>query len=202
MQKDQLARRSKGDDMPPATLAPPKPAGETIVSVAEAKSPIVRAGATYWQSLCGENPFPSRAALTLRGMARFVAHAVIVRVVDGGADYEYRFVGDAQISAFKVPLKGIRVSQVIALLPELGAAVRIAYDRVLSAAAPFVIRGAVPMVIPDRNSSYHETAMLPLGENGIVDHILVVGVLMPEPFWDIAEDYIDGLAKRLTAPAL
>jgi hypothetical protein len=66
--------------------------GATATAVEEAKTSFVKMGVDYWQSLRGQSRFPARAKLTLRGMAAFLPYAVIIAVVDSGADYEYRYV--------------------------------------------------------------------------------------------------------------
>jgi hypothetical protein len=188
--------------MLPSDLPPAVSDRDIIVPIAEATDRHVKAGIDYWQSLRAERPFPARSALTLRGMAAFLAHTVIVRVIGGGADYEYRFAGDAQNRVFRMPLKGIRVSQIEAVLPQLGATLRGVYDSARTTAAPFVVRGRLLLDTFDSGPSYHETAFLPLGESDdAVDHLLLVGVNLPKPFWDIPEQKIGVLKKQLTVQA-
>jgi hypothetical protein len=173
---------------------------EAIVSIAQATDQHVKAGVDYWRSLCADRPFPARADLALRGMAAFLPYTVIVGVIDGGADYEYRFVGDAQTRAFKMPFKGVRVGQIEAAVPQLGAMLRAAYDSARSTAIPFIVRGSMPFEAPDSEPRYHETAFLPLGESA-VDHLLIIGVQVPKPFWDIPEHKYGVLVEQLKSPA-
>ena len=176
----------------------PDYAGDVPIAVEQATDPHVKIGVDYWRSLCGGRRFPARADLTLRGMAAFLAYTVIVNVIEGGADYEYRFAGDAQNRTFKIPLKGIRISQIEAALPQLGATLRGVYDRARSPAAPFVMRGRLPSESFDSDPRYHETAFLPLGESdAAVDHLLLVGVNVPKPFWDIPDHRIGVIATQL-----
>jgi hypothetical protein len=65
-------------------------------SIDEVEHPIVKSAVSYWQSVKAQRRFPARADLTLRGMASFLSYTLIVAVIENGADYEYRFVGDAE----------------------------------------------------------------------------------------------------------
>ena len=168
-------------------------------SIAEAKAPCVQQGVAYWRSLCGQKRFPARADLTLRGMARVLTHSVIIEVLDRGADYEYRYVGDIQRQAFNTDFKGVRVTQIEAIAPKLGGVLRAAYERVRSTGEPFITRGRIEHDLPGGKFLYHETAFLPLGGDGCtVDHLLIVGVQVPEPFWDIPLDKLQTLAGVAT----
>ncbi len=113
----------------------------SMASIEEAKSPSVKIGAKYWRSLCGQRRFPGRADLTLRGMAAILPYSVIIGVVDNGADYEYKYVGDAQRQAYKTYFKGMRLSQIAVVAPELGDVLRGAYELLRSTGTPFLLRG-------------------------------------------------------------
>jgi hypothetical protein len=183
--------------MPHAPLPAHQQANEVQnYSISEAKSPCVQQGVAYWRSLCSQTRFPARADLTLRGMARVLPHSVIIEVLDRGADYEYRYVGDIQRQAFNTDFKGVRVTQIEAIAPKLGGVLRAAYERVRSTGDPFITRGRIEHDMPGGKFLYHETAFLPLGTDGCtVDHLLIVGVQVPEPFWDIPPDKLQALER-------
>jgi len=173
-----------------------------MTAVCEAKSSSVKAGTKYWQSLRGQRRFPGRDALTLRGMAAFLPHSVIIGVIDNGADYEFRYVGDAQRQAFKAYFKGMRLTQIEAVAPEFGELLRVAYELSRSTGAPFLLRGEAPYEPIDSQHRFHESAFLPLGAgDAAVDHLLIVGVQVPDPFWKISDDRRKDLASRLGLPA-
>ena len=156
-----------------------------MLSIDAVRNPLLKKGVEYWRSLCGERKFPARSEMTLRGMAAILPYAVIVGVIDRGADYEYKYVGDAQRQAFKAYFKGLRVSQIEATAPELGATLRSAYEQVRSLGLPFVVSGRYN---PDPSDSkpYYECTFLPLGTNDVVvDHLLIIGVQIPSPFWEL-----------------
>jgi hypothetical protein len=172
-------------------------------SIDDAKAPCVQKGVAYWRSLCGQRRFPARADLTLRGMAPILPHSVIIEVIDRGADYEYRYVGDIQRQAFKTYFKGIRVTQIEAVAPRLGGVLRAAYEHLRSTGMPFIVRGEIDPDLPSSMFLYHETAFLPLGaDDGTVDHLLIVGVQVPEPFWEIPLDKLNTLRDANREPTV
>ena len=171
--------------------------GTTATSVEKARNPLVKIGVDYWQSRCEQSRFPARDKLTLRGMAPFLHLAVIVAVVDNGADYEYRYVGESQRQAFGTYFKGLRVTQIEAAVPELGAILRSAYEQVRSTGVPLLVQGLVDHEPPDPQLRYHETAFLPLGiSDAAVDHLLIVGVQVPTPFWELPDEKLKIFAEQ------
>ncbi len=175
----------------------------SMATIEEAKSPSVKIATRYWQSLRGQRRFPGRDDLTLRGMAAILPYSVIIGVIDDGADYEYRYVGDAQRQAYKTYFKGMRLSQIEIVVPELGDVLRGAYELLRSTGTPFLLRGKADYEVIDSRRRFHETALLPLGvSDAAVDHILVVGVQVPDPFWKLSEDRRKDLVLQLGAPAV
>lgn len=153
-----------------------------IFSIDEVEHPIVKSAVSYWQSVRGQRQFPARADLTLRGMAGFLPYTLIIAVIDNGADYEYRLVGDVERQAFKRNFKGMRVSQVEKIVPKFGEIIRATDDKVSSTRLPFAVRGLADHVETNEYLPHHETAFLPLGvTDGLVDHILVIGVKIERP---------------------
>lgn len=170
--------------LPPDLLA----SGSVTVPIEEAGNPLVKKSVEYWRSVRGERQFPARAELTLRGMAKFLRYTLIVRVIDGGVDYEFVYVGDAQREAFRSYFKGLRVTQIEATAPEFGRVFRGVYDIIRTNAVPFIVRGRSSAETASSETAYHESAFLPLGaSNAAVDHILIVGVRIPKPYWDMSE---------------
>ncbi len=164
-----------------------KPAnGEVLVTIAEAKNTVVKGAIAYWQSLRGERRFPMHRELTLRGMASFLPFTVVADVIDDGADYKYRYVGDAERQAFKVYFKGIKLSQVEAHAPAFGGVLRKAYDHLRTTGVPFLVQGPSSHSEPDSALPHHESVFLPLGSEK-VEQLLIVGVQVPAPFWDVSE---------------
>lgn len=183
-----------------SSALPPRAPVATL-SVDEAANPLVKMAVAYWRSVCGQRQFPARADLSLRGMAAILPYAVILSVIDAGTDYEFRFVGDAQRQAFKTSFRGMRVMQIEAAAPQLGAMLREVYELARSRGAPFIVRGRNAADPADSNLLYHETVFLPLGaSDGAVDHLLVVGVQIPEPFWDLSVAKLADLTEQIRVP--
>jgi len=114
-------------------------------------------------------------------MAKFLRNVVMIRVVDGGKDYEYRIVGDAHVQAQSINFAGHMLSAIEAINPDYGTNTRTTYDYVRATADPFAMRGWVGRDTPESAYSYYETVFLPLGHNDTVDHLLVVTNYKPRP---------------------
>jgi hypothetical protein len=169
-----------------------------ILSLTDAINPHVKRAIEYWNGLRGERCFPARGELTLRGMAAILPYCVIVSVVDSGADYEYRYVGEEQRQAYGIQFKGLRLSKIEAAAPQLGMLLRGAYETVRAHGQPFVVRGRLASGSKDTALLYHESVFLPLGA-AAVDHILIVGVRVPRPFWEIPSNHLKVLAEKARA---
>lgn len=149
-----------------------------IVSHEALDSKAVSLAVRYWKNLRGSRRFPARDEVTPRKMAPFLRNIVLIRVVDGGKDYEYRIAGDACVQAFGSNFQGMLLTEIEALDPHYGRATRVAYEHVRAMGEPFALRGWVAPSVPSA-FSYHETAFLPLGHGGIVDHLLVASSFTP-----------------------
>jgi hypothetical protein len=167
---------------------PAKPQSKAAIdrptyAIDDVEHPIVKSAVLYWQSLRAQRRFPARADLTLRGMARFLPYTLIVAVIENGADYEYRFVGEFERQAFKRDFKGMRVSQIEKIAPTFGEIIRATYDKVSSTGLPFAARGLADHVRTGEYIPYHEAAFLPLGTaDGLVDHFLAVAADIERPY--------------------
>ncbi|MEI9991380.1 MAG: PAS domain-containing protein [Rhizomicrobium sp.] len=152
-----------------------------VVSLDELDNAVVRTGANYWRGLKGGRKLPARSQLKPRDMSAILRNVVLVKVIDGGKDYEYRITGDAHVQAYGLTFKDLRVSQVKAAAPEFGRMMHSLYEHVRSTADPFAVRGWVGRELPDAHFVYYESAFLPLAEDGeTVDHILVVSIYVPK----------------------
>jgi len=153
--------------------------GPQTLSIDDVEHATIRSAIDYWRSVCGNRQFPARSDLTLRGLAVVLPYSLIVAVLDGGTDYEFRFVGDAECQAFKRNFKGMRITDVERESPDFGKILRATYERVRSSGTPFIVRGMVDHKPLIALLPYHESVFLPLGSAGSVDHILIVGVSVP-----------------------
>jgi hypothetical protein len=148
-----------------------------IVSPETLNSAPVSAAWRYWNALRGTRPFPARGELVPREMASFLRNIVLVRVIDGGKDYEYRIVGDAHVQAHGFDFRHLRLTQVEATKVDFST--RATYEHVRNTATPFAVRGWIGLHIINARFSYHESVFLPLGTNGVVDHLLIVSAYTP-----------------------
>ena len=145
------------------------------VALDELDSLVLKLAAEYWRSLCNGRRFPARADLHPRDMVGILRDMVLVRVIDSGADYEYRIVGDAQAQAYAVPLQGRRISEIAVTAPWFGHIATTVYEHVRRSGEPLTLRGRIGREFPEAKFVYHESVFLPLGVNDdAVDHLLIV----------------------------
>jgi hypothetical protein len=152
-----------------------------IVPLARLDAELLRTSLSYWRSLREEGSCPRRASMMSCLSPQMRAHSVLIEVLDGGADYEYRFVGEELIKGFQADFSGQRLSTLIALLPKFGISLRMLYEMVRAGGEPLGYRGWVGNDLPGADFVYHESVFLPLGENGVVDHLLAVSMLLLRP---------------------
>ncbi|MDE2630897.1 MAG: PAS domain-containing protein [Alphaproteobacteria bacterium] len=137
-------------------------------------------GAAYWRGLCRGRKFPSRAAVTPRGLAGLLRYTTLLRVIDGGKDYEYRIVGDAYVIAHGISFQGKRWSETGNLSPGYQTTIKSTYDRVVRKGEPVAMRGWIERGRETSELVYSEYLFLPLGDDDrTVDHILVFAIYAP-----------------------
>jgi hypothetical protein len=167
--------------MMPATARTPARSTVEVIGLDALDDPRLRIGAAYWRAIKAGRAMPARSELNPRAMMGFLRNIALIRVLDGGADYDYRIAGDAHVQAYGKSFKDARLSDVIADLPQLGTMLRGVFDHVRSTATPFAVRGWIGREIKDARFVYQESCFLPLAEDGVtVDHILVVAIHVPK----------------------
>ena len=145
----------------------------TVIGLKDAESAPVRQGIAYWRRIRGSRRFPSRSDVAPREIASILRHAVLMRVVDNGADYEYRIVGDAHTVAHGFCMQGKLLSQMDEHAPGYGAVLRTIYEPVVSQRVAFGLRGWIARGEEEPEFIHSESVFLPLGpEDETVDHIL------------------------------
>jgi len=162
MHKPALPAESRGDLLPVDRL----------------DNELVRAGVAMWRALRRGAHFPARAAMTSCLTQALREGSFLVEVLEGGADYRYRDVGAALVQGFNDDFSGRHLSQIIATAPRFGLGLRMLYEMVRAGGEPLGYRGWVGKDLPGATFVYHENALLPLGEDGAVDHLLVVSSLV------------------------
>lgn len=172
-----------------AANAPHKRASRCI-PLSEVDSSVLIDGITLWQNLSGERPFPSRRDINPRLLKSLLRNTALIRVINGGEDYEYRIVGDAYVMAHGVSFQGRTWSDIEGLTPGYHTFVKPIYDRVVQNGEPCATRGWVERGGGSTGHVYCENVFLPLGDDA-VDHILVFAVY-------IRRDGLDHVANTVT----
>jgi len=164
-----------------APLAPPDTSSVKAIALDELENNLTRMAALYWRMLRGERNLPPRSWLAPRDMRAFLRNIVLLKVLDGGQDYEYRLVGDMFAWAYGANFRGLQLSRIEQAAPAHGTRMRQLYEHVRASATPLAIQGWVGREFPQSRFAYYETVLLPLGEDGeTVDHLLVASFYVPK----------------------
>lgn len=124
-----------------------------------------------WHEKRGMCRFPSRQAITARDIKPYLKHVTLMRVLDGGRDFEYRIIGDAHVQAFGRNFQGRKGSD----FPQLAVLGELAHRPVVDDGTPRLLE--YRLKFKDMPLYRRETLFLPLGED-VVDHILAVGTTL------------------------
>jgi hypothetical protein len=158
---------------------PAESSGE-IIAIDQFEAAPVRAGIAYWRRLSGTRRFPAKTEIVPRALGALLNNVILIRVLEDGADYEYRIVGDALVLGFNENFAGRRVSDIIASAPKFGLGLRLLYETVRTSGEPLGYRGRVGRDLKDAKFDSHENVLLPFGPGErAVDHLLVVSAIGP-----------------------
>lgn len=126
----------------------------------------------YWQSVRGGRLFPSRKDLKPRAITSLLPYLALLKVIDGGADFEHRIVGDAQVRAFRVRIQNRRFSEIAAEAPTLVSVSTSLFLKVVQTRAPLCWRARTGYDAVDVVFKEVEGIALPLGEKDeAVDYV-------------------------------
>lgn len=143
-----------------------------VINPGELRSPELRAGYALWDRLRGARLFPSRAEMTPRSLGRLLRNVSLIKVLDGGQDFQIRIMGDGLMAVQSVPLVGLTTTEIDKLLPGYGASLHSLYSLVHRNRAPGLFRGTVHREA-DGVSYHREHVLAPLGETDeAVDHLI------------------------------
>jgi hypothetical protein len=151
------------------------PRGRQRIALDDIQNPMLRKGLALWERMRGENRFPARAQMSPREMSGLLRNTVLVKVLDNGADFQFRIVGDAIVMAQGASFQGMTMGEIDQALPGYGTMLRDVYTRVYETGEPLAFRGWFERSA-DKRPFFHESLVLPLGDGQTVDHILVIGV--------------------------
>jgi hypothetical protein len=149
------------------------------VALDELENPLVRRAVGYWRTLSGKRRYPAREDLDTRDLVPFQPYMILLKVIDGGADFEYRFVGETQCMAYERPYSGRRLSNPANVSP-YSKAFFTAYQCIQKSGTPFAIRGWAGKDFTFATFAYFESVVLPLGpDDKHVDHLMIFSAYAP-----------------------
>lgn len=146
-----------------------------IHDIADVEDSLLLRGIDYWKSLRGSRQFPAREQIEPRAIAPLLSRTVVIRVVDGGADFEYVIVGDEVERAYKAKLIHRRVSDIAREMPNTISFWDGIYRDVCRTHQPVFVR-----MIAGHDEETHfsegQVVLLPLGtSDDQVDHMITFG---------------------------
>jgi hypothetical protein len=159
----------------------PKPenipkASVSAVGLADIMCAETSALVQIWKKWRGWHAMPPYRAWIEGDLGNYLDHASMARVVDGGQDYEFEFIGDAHVRAYGANHHGQRVSDIARLSPRFGKQLKASYDLVRISGHPHAFQGAIGPEDSSARFVWFETAYLPFGSAGSVDCILNAAV--------------------------
>jgi hypothetical protein len=157
----------------------PKESSVHIVPPQALDSEPVSFAVRHWDGLRRSRRYPTRDEILPRDIAGVLRHIVLIRVLDGGDDFEYRIVGDAHVQAHETNFVGMRLKEIEKAHPGFDPNTRATYEFVRFTGEPLAVRGWVGRDAPESKFCYYETVFLPLGTEAGVDHLLVATSYMP-----------------------
>lgn len=143
----------------------------TEVPLADLEEPAVCLGVAQWLQARGGRKFPSREELDIRHLGRALANIALIEVIDGGADFLIRVVGDEVRRAYPPRLDCRLLSELFTELPKTIPRWRAAFRKVVETGAPLSMRIQVGSDIPEVRYSYAEAVCLPLGTGDRVEFL-------------------------------
>ena len=162
---------------PEDELTIPEHSSGRVIGLEQIDSLILRQIADHWNGLRGYRLFPSRDDFKPVNLRRLLRHITLLRVIDGGADYQFRVMGDVQVQAFGENFSNRMLSDVAVLHPKFAEGLKLFYEGVRMGRQPVAYRGWIGRDMPETKYSFHEVIYLPLGESDVaVDHIVAAGV--------------------------
>jgi hypothetical protein len=155
---------------------PSKPLPPEIHPVESLESALLKEVLAVWRRLCATGELPQQPSAMLPHIKPHIKRLHLSEVIDGGADFRFKVVGEAVFPGLGEAMGGRLVSQ----HPDPGIALR--FGRLLAAtreaAAP--IRGVSLRLTNNERHDYRiESLWLPFGEGGRVTQILGLSAFMP-----------------------
>lgn len=146
-----------------------------IIAIDDVLDPLLRQGIDYWNSLRGSRAFPARDQIVLRAIASLLSRTVLIKVIDGGRDFEYVVVGDDVGRAYSAPLIHRRISDIAKEMPTTIGFWGGVYRRICQEKKPVAV-SLQAGIDGEARFSDGTVVCLPLGEtDAAVDHMITFG---------------------------
>jgi hypothetical protein len=156
-----------------------------VIPLEALEHPILQQAVAYWARLKGSRTYPARQDLMPRDLSPLLRHVVLLRVIDGGADYEYRIVGDAHVISHGFSMQGLRVTDVDKYSPGYGPVLKGLYDRAVRRRDVYAFRGWMERGDLNKKYIYSESVFMPMGpDEATIDHVLNFSVYVPRDSFD------------------
>lgn len=151
------------------------------IDPASVETAALRQGLALWRELAGERLFPARHQVSPRALGPLLRHTILIKVLDGGAEFQVRVMGDAILAVQTDPFQGLTTGEIDSLVPGYGAGLKAMYSHVCAYREPVAFRGSVRREA-DGRVFHREHLLLPLGDSdAAVDHLIsLVVYLQPE----------------------
>ena len=133
---------------------------------------VLRQGLALWRGLAGARAYPARHQMSPRAMGALLRNTILIKVLDDGAEFQVRVIGDAILAVQTEPLQGLTTRQIDEVLPGYGDGLRAMYGHVCAYKEPVAFRGSFRRQADGRDF-HREHLLLPLGESdAAVDHLM------------------------------
>ncbi len=160
----------------PAEIVPERTDFEQF-SLDAVESVPTRRGIAIWRLLRAGRRFPAHDDLKLRDITDIMPYMSLVAVIDGGKDFENRYVGDAVVRAHDLPIRHRRFSDVAKDMPRLMEELLPLFRKVVETGEPLAYRGRTGQDLSHVVYTDFEGVLLPLGQSDeAIDYILYVGI--------------------------
>lgn len=143
--------------------------------------PVLSEAYGYWRAQRRGRKFPARGDITPRGLNKLLRHTALIAVLDHGADYEYRIVGDACVLAHGYTPQGQRWSQLDTSDSVYAQQCKKIYDTVVRYGRPMAAGGFIARKFfnPESGADLLHCLLLclPLGEDAAcVDYLITFAI--------------------------
>jgi PAS domain-containing protein len=131
----------------------------------------------YWDDKRAGRMAPRPGDIVLADLPTHVPNLVMVDLLDGGADFRFRYIGARVVKTLGRDSTGLRFSAVYRDSPEALAQLMAVFRLTVTERCPIYSRGRVSW-LPARDDLYFVAATVPLSEDGltisaVLDEVLI-----------------------------